>query len=337
MAENENTAQIAEKISADIFKVFHWELYAQKNSNFACVLDEHKNDKGVKKVTHPGDVVFYYLDPYLNKLVCLHTDLKSYKKSTIQAKKIRDALMSLAMTVECAQLSPGWSKKFLKDPTQSHEIRGLLFVANHDNKAVEKFSHYLGGISKSALPVAKGQILHILGPLEISLLYSVASDIKLSVADKKINANYRFFYPDLTLWKRQVVDDNRTGATVEMLLAPYFILRHTSIYNEKREEITQGGSVVYYSRKGETVEEFVYLLDCLSRYQLINSREQIKIRAFHRERSLEMKNNFDKAKLQYCRMWGFEGDRESEISDITIDAIQGTLPNYVPDEIGWHE
>lgn len=337
MAENENTAQIANKISADIFKVFHWELYAQNNANFECVIDTHKNENGKSKITHPGDVVFFYFDPYLNKTIYLHTDLKSYKKSTIQAKKIRESLSSLAMTVECAHISPGWPKKFLAHDKHPYEVRGLLFVANHDNKATTRFGELLANISKVHLPVAKSQIIHVLGPVEISALYSIATDIKLGIQDKKISAAYRFFYPDLTLWKRHATDDKRTGATIEMLLAPYFILKHLAVKDEKEVELERAGSIVYYSREGGTVEEFVYLLDCLSRYQLVNSREQIRIRASHRERSPELKNNFDKAKRRYCEMWGFEGDRELEIMDISIDGIQQTLPNYVPDEIGWRQ
>ena len=335
MAENENTAQIANKISADIFKVFHWSIYAQNNANFECVHEEHKNENNQKKKTHPGDVVFYYFDPYINRTVYLHTDLKSYKKSTIQAKKIREALSSLAMTVECAHISPGWPKKFLADDGHPYEVRGLLFVANHDNKATARFSQLFSGISKVNLPIAKSQILHVLGPLEISSLFSIATDIKLSILDKKISPVYRFHYPDLTLWKRHTPDDERTGATIEMLLAPYFILKHLAVQDEDGKEIERPGSVVYYARRGDTIEEFVYLIDCLSRYQLVNSREQIRIRTYNSDRSPDLKNNFDKAKIKYCQMWGFDGDRELEVMSIPIDGIQQTLPNYVPDEIGW--
>lgn len=337
MSENANIAQIANKVSTDIFKVFHWELHAQNDSNFECVLDSHKNGLGKNKLTHPGDVVFRYFDPYLNKTIYLHTDLKSYKKSTIQKTKIRDAITSLAMTVECAHISASWSKKFLAEEGHPYEIRGLLFVVNHDNKATLRFNELLRGISKTSLSIAKSQILHVLGPIEISSLYSIATDIKLSIADKKISPLYRFFYPDLTLWKRHTPDDQRTGATIEMLMAPYFILKHAAVQDEKGVEIERLGSLIYYARSGETVEEFVYLLDCLSRCQLVNSREQIRIRSSHRERSPEMKNNFDKAKRRYCQMWGFDGDREQEVMSISIDGIQQILPNYVPDEIGWRE
>ena len=334
MAETANISQVANKISNDIFKVFFWEMHSQQDTNFDCVSDDHKTESGAKKLTHPGDVVFHYIDPYLNKRIYLHTDLKSYKKSTLQQTKIRESLKSLAMTVECTVISESWRKKFLPIDHEVYEVRGLLFVANHDGKAVEKFSPLLGGISKTNISVGKGQILHVLGPAEITSLYSIATDIKLAIADKKLSPLYRFFYPDLTLWKRHTADDQRIGATIETLLSPYFILKYPAI-TEVGNTILRPGSVVYYSRDGATVDEFVYLLDSLSRYQLVNSRENIRVVAFKRERSPELKNNFEKAKHRYCNMWRFEGDRAAEVHAITIDAISQISPNYTPDEIGW--
>jgi len=334
MAETANISQVANKIANDIFKVFFWEMHLQQDTNFDCVSDDHKTEGGAKKLTHPGDVVFHYIDPYLNKRIYLHTDLKSYKKSTLQQTKIRESLKSLAMTVECAAMSDSWRKKFLPIDHEVYEVRGLLFVANHDGKALEKFSSLLGGIAKANIPVSKGQILHVLGPPEITSLYSIATDIKLAISDKKLSPLYRFFYPDLTLWKRHTSDDQRIGATIEMLLSPYFILRHPALV-EGGTTLLRPGSVVYYSREGATIDEFVYLLDSLSRYQLVNSRENIRVVAFMRDRSADLKNNFEKAKNRYCKMWGFDGERGAEVQAITIDAISQISPNYAPDEIGW--
>jgi hypothetical protein len=334
MAETANISQVANKISNDIFKIFYWEMHSQKDTNFVCVCDEHKTDSGVKKSTHPGDVVFHYIDPYLNKRVYLHTDLKSYKKTSLQQGKIRESLKSLAMTVECAALSESWRQKFLAIDQDIYEVRGLLFVANHDGKAAENFNPLLKSISKANIPVAKGQIIHILGPTEITSLYSIATDIKLAIADKNLSPIYRFFYPDLTLWKRHTADDQRIGATIEMLLSPYFILKYPALM-EEGNMLLPSGSRVYYSRAGDTVDEFVYLIDSLSRYQLINSRDKIRVISFKRERSSELKNNFEKAKYRYCSMWGFEDSRKEEIMSMTIDALSQISPNYSPDEIGW--
>jgi hypothetical protein len=337
MSETANIAAIAHKVQNDIFNVFFWDLHAQQDSNFDCVHESHVTNTGKQKSTHPGDVVFSYLDPYLNRRIFLHTDLKAYARSTIKQYKIRNALKSLAMTIECAALTDSWRKKFLATDEGPYDVRGLLFVVNHDNKAPTKFRQLLSGISRQQVPVARGQILHVLGPENVSDLYSVATDIKLSIQDRKIAPSYRFLYPDLTLWKRHTAEEERVGATIEMLLSPYFILRHPGLTDEAGHQIQRRGSVVYYSRPGETVEEFVYLLDSLSRYQLVHEKEDLRIRVFCRNRSNDIKNNFDKAKRRYCQMWGFEGGREEEINSITIDSIQQITPNYRADELGWKE
>lgn len=338
MSETANIAFIASKIAKDIFGAFYWNVYPQKDTNFECVFpDKHRTPTDKPKKEHPGDVVFHYIDPYLNKRVHLHTDLKSYGKSTLKISNVRAALNSLAMTVECAEASADWRAKFLENDQESHEIRGLLFVANHDNEAPDKFDEQLSKINRNALEIAKDNTLHVLGPNAISNLFSVASDIKLSVANGEISKFYRFFYPDLTLWKRGRAEDERSAATIETLLSPYFILRHDRVMDE--DDSTQvkqrAGSLVYYSRKGETVDEFVYLIDSLSRYQLVNAKEQIRVRVFNKSRSHQFKNNFEKAKKRYCEAWHFEDGRESEIMDISIDVISQFSPNYSPDEIGW--
>lgn len=337
MAETANIAEVAKKVMYDIFQVFHWEVRPLQDVNFDCKLEHHKSESGKQKTTHPCDVMFYYLDPYLNKIVYLHTDLKSYAKTSLKQKKIREALSSLAMTVECAAISDSWREKFLRDRAEAYEVRGLLFVVNHDNKAPLSFNDQLAKISKQNLPVAKGQILHVLGPREISDLYSIAVDIRLSIQSGQLSQFYRFFYPDQILWKRQVADDVRSAATIETLLSPYFILRHESVKDVDGNVTLRPGSLIYYSRDGATVEEFVYLLDALLRHQLVNAREQIRIRIFNRDRSPNFKSNFDQAKARYSKSWGFEGTREQEIADITIDAINQSNPNYSPDEIGWRE
>ncbi|MDM8356046.1 hypothetical protein [Pandoraea communis] len=339
MSETVNIAFVANKIANDIFSAFFWKVYPKRDSNFSCSNPEkHRTPTDKPKQLHPGDAVFHYIDPYLNKTIYLHTDLKSYGKSSLKISSIRTALNSLAMTVECAETSPDWRKNFSDDNQEPNEVRGLLFVANHDGKAPDDFDERLAKISRHSLAIAKDNILHVLGPSAISSLYSVATDIKLSVANKQISSNYRFFYPDLTLWKRARAEDERNAATIETLLSPYFILKHGKVIGDDGIEIAQKpGSIVYYSRKGETVDEFVYLLDSLSRYQLVNANEQIRIRVFNKDRSNQLKNNFDRAKRRYCDEWGFEEGRESEIMGITIDSINQISPNYSPDEIGWRE
>lgn len=334
MSETRPIADVAVKISSEIFKVFHWELHPKKDSNFDCVHEDHKTESGKKKLTHPEDVVFHYLDPYLNKRVYLHTDLKSYAANTIQPGKVRHALRSLAETVECAAISESWQTKFAVNKKEDYEIRGLLFLANHDGQAVGRLGEIMQSISKVALPVAKSQAIHVLSPEKITDLFAVASDIKLSL-DDTISKRYWFHYPDLTLWKRQVVESAKTPATIEALMSPFFILKHDSI--KKDEGFVHPGSIVYYARAGKTVEEFVYLLDALLRHQLVLDKERVQIRVFCRDASEDIFSNFDQAKHKYCSAWGFHADREQEIMDISLNLVSRLSANYSPAKMGWDE
>jgi hypothetical protein len=339
VAETDNIALIANKIAQNIFGVFFWDLYAQNNSNFECVTpDTHRTPTDHPKKEHPGDVVYHYLDPYLNHRVYLHTDLKSYGKNSLKISKIRAALNSLAMTVECANNSSDWRVKFMQNDQEPHEVRGLLFVSNHDSEAPLLFDETIKKIGKGSIEIARSNMIHVLGPIAITNLFSVATDIRLAIQSKELSQRYRFFYPDLTLWKRLTPDDARTAATVETLLSPYFILKHDKVLEDNGDTVLQRqGSLVYYSRVGDTVDEFVYLLDSLSRYQLVNANEQIRIRMTNRNRSATYKNNFAKAKTKYCDEWKFDEGRAAEIEAITIDSINQISPNYSPDEIGWRE
>lgn len=337
MGETINISEIAEKVSRDIFKAFHWGTHPHKNDNFDCMHDHHKTDTGGKKKSHPGDVVFHYHDPYLDKRIYLHTDLKSYKKNTVRRDNLRNALHSLAWTIECANVSDQWKKRYCVDDSEQYEVRGLLFIANHDGKALEEFDGYYKKVNREAVPIAPNQMIHVIGPKQITNLYSVVTDIKLLKQDHLLPALYHFHYPDLTLWKRQVADDTRVPATIESLMSPYFVLKHGSLPATDEHPELSRGSIVYYSREGDTVEEFIYLLDTLSRAQLFQSREEIRIRVFNPDHSDNFRSNFALAKRKYCNLWRFSEERANEIMNISIDTVQRNCHNYSPATIGWEE
>lgn len=337
MGETVNVAEIAEKISREIFRCFHWEIHSHTNDDFDCVHEHHQKKGGGPKTSHPGDVVFHYHDPYLDKRIYLHTDLKSYQKGTVRREKLKDALDSLAWTTECANDSAQWKSRYCVDPSESFEVRGLLFVVNHDGKAPQEFDHYYSKVNRQAVSLASDQVIYVLSPKRITSLYSVATDIKLLIHDHQLPPKYHFHYPDLTMWKRQVADDTRVAATIETLMSPFFVLKHGSLTATDEYAQVEAGSVVYYSRCGDSVNEFVYLLDGLSRAQLVDARSQIRIRVFGEQGCDNIRSNFEQAKRKYCNMWRFGADRAQEILSISIDTVQRNNHNYTPAKIGWKE
>lgn len=203
MAETANISEIAAKISEDIFQYFHWNIHPLRDQNFPCLNEAHKTLSGGEKKSHPADVVFYYDDPYLGQKIYLHTDLKSYGKGTIKRGTIKSALASLAMTVDCATVSESWRTKYLLDEAEPYEIRGLLFVYNHDKQFTHDFNETLQKTDLTDLPIRSGTYLHVLGTRDINHLYTISNDLIRLLQKQEISKEYSFYYPDMILWKRR--------------------------------------------------------------------------------------------------------------------------------------
>lgn len=330
VSETKNIAEIAEKISKDIFKHFLWETHPKRDDNFSCTNEQHLGETGKPKATHPGDVVFFYEDPYLGKRIYLHTDLKSYAADSITATRLRSALKSLCMTIECAKESPEWRNKYSVDASEPHEVRGMLFIQNHDNGYDKPFYEAINKVDLQALPVAPGSLLHFLGPYDIQRLYSIGNDIIRLKDDGGLPKKYTFYYPDLVMFRRQG-DVWDQPATIESITGPYFIIKHGPADN------IGAGYVIYYNRPGKSPEEFEYFLDSLSRYQMLESDEKIRIRVTDGDAIDDLKSVFQTAKKKYVKAWGFDPAREFILNKIEIDRITSVTSTYNPGDMGWRE
>ncbi|EPG2417749.1 hypothetical protein [Stenotrophomonas maltophilia] len=332
MSETLNIAEVASKISKEIFIRFGWHAQPRQDDNFECLDSSHKGGKSKdkEKKLHPTDVIFSYQDPYADRRIYLLTDLKSYKADSIKYGKIRSALQSLAMSVECAQHSADWKTKFAIDQGESHDVRGLLFVHNHDGGYAKKFIEELKKVNVRTLSMRDGVTLHYFGPDDISRLYRIAVDIKLLMADGEMSAGYTFYYPDLMLARRSggMWDQQ---ATVEVLAGPFVVIRYPST------DVVSGGYVIYYNRAGGTQQEFEYLIDCLSRFQVLESCSKIVIRMAGDDVNDDYKSNFHGAVQNYARAWGFDSTRKAQLSSIFIDRIQQLRSAYNPGDCGWRD
>ncbi|MGB4118286.1 MAG: hypothetical protein WBK51_17220 [Polaromonas sp.] len=330
MAETVNIGEIATKLSAEIFESFLWKAHPKHEENFPCINPEHLTDgpKPKQKASHPGDVVFFYQDPYLGKRVYLHTDLKSYGKDSIGTVKLRAALQSLSMTIECARHSTEYRTLYSIPDDIDHEIRGLLFVHNHDGKFKASFDEVVGKTDLSTLHIAPHVYLHFLGPRDIDRLYSIANDLIRLKGQKTLPDQYSFYYPDLVMWRRHG-DVWDQPATIEALTAPYFIVKYPSA------EKSSSGYLIYYNRQGASVPEFEYFLDSLSRYQMLEPDELIRIRIVHQDPDINYKSNFLAAINKYAKAWGFEPKRTQILEDIKIEPITAVVTSYSAGDIGW--
>jgi hypothetical protein len=123
-------------------------------------------------------------------------------------------------------------------------------------------------------------------------------------------------------------DISHPSATIESLTGPYLIIKHKECENTKQ------GYIIYYNRAGSTVEEFEYFLDSLSRFQMLEPDQSIKVRVLNSSEA-DLKSKFDQAKQRYARAWGFLEEREQIVRDISISRVTAVASTYNPGEIGW--
>jgi hypothetical protein len=346
LSETENIAKMAEIVSLNILSHFKWNKIDLYNTNFDCKKStEHsKRDNS----THPVDVVFHYLDPYTGKRVLFNTDLKSYASGSITVTKIRSALKSLAKTLECARLSKQWQERFAQFD-EPKDIRALLLTYNHtgdfDKEFYTKFFYKKKDETKqiidpASLPLKKNQLLHIIEPIQIVYLNTVITDLNSLISSRKFphfdENKHWFFYPDLYLHKTHFNKYER-AASIEMLSSPFLIIGHDEVLNHSGSIVEPAGFVVYYNGRGETVDEFVYLLDTLSRNQILDSSSIIKIRCTHHEKNSDIVTQFKNAIRKYSAAWGFDDYKNKRLAEIeeNFETVTQTKQLLCEINLGW--
>lgn len=347
-------AEIADKISKELFRWFKWDRVPLKDRNFVCVKQQkHPHPNKKQEHTHPVDIVFEYLDPYLNQRILFNTDLKSYKKASITPPNIRGALKSLAQTIDCARVSPEWRQRY--DKTGDSEIRGLLFVYNHDAEYDSNFGTFLippkaktesdgssevKALNADSLPLEAGQMIHLVEPRTIAYMSTILSDVSRLHTDGKFpKLNYHFFYPDLKLHKAHS-DKNFRPATIEMITGPFLIVEHDEVikYDESdrtSKELFGPGYVIYYNRTGKTHLEFMYLFDVLSGYQILDGASILRIRVAHPTPHSELRSNFKRAIEMYIHDWGFDEYKRNRLEAIELEILNVQKHSFSQQDIGW--
>ncbi len=327
MSETGNIEKLAKIVSKDIFKWFKWNTCLPKDEDWGCESDHHG------KRTHPSDVVFYYNDPYSGDTKYLNTDLKSYAAGSITKSSLTKALKSLAMSVECANISDSWQSKFLLDDVGFGDVSGMLFIYNHDNAYDKDFHSEFEKVDFKEIPVADNNELVVMGPDLIQRLCDVVSDMKMLRSDDgdilfPSPKDYTFFYPDL-IRARRCGDEWNKPATIEALTSPWLIIKHRS------GEEFKSGFVIYYHESGETVDEFIYLIDAMSHYQMFSGDYSIRVR-FTKAYSTA-NTNFEKAKHEYLKMWGNDEGRKKQMANIEVERITNFTKSFNPMEIGMRD
>ena len=149
-------------------------------------------------------------------------------------------------------------------------------------------------------------------------------------AKKELPEDYTFYYPDLMLHRRHG-DIWGQAATIEALTAPYLIIKH------RVAKSTGPGYVIYFNRPAAEPPALEYFLDSLSRYQMLESEERIRLRCTGSEDIDDLLSRFETAKQRYTKAWGFDPARIEILSKIEVSSVTSVTDNFNPGTTGWRE
>ena len=274
MGETANIAEMAKRVSDDIFEIFGWERRGPLDENFECCKDhrakatddETTTTAGKKIKTHPSDIVFRYDDPYTNAASYLTTDLKSYGEESITKTTLGKPLKSMCQAIDCANVSEDFQQRYISGEDRWH-VHGLLFVYNHDGFfRPEEFTKLVANATPANLRAPRDRRVFVLGPGDIAHLHSVARDLMVYRGNHlNRGATYRWFTPDLIIRKSRTTSFGK-AAPIETLLGPWQIagIVHADQPQPSRLRL-------YYRCRGTpNVEEFEYLIEFLFRHRLLD-------------------------------------------------------------------
>lgn len=275
MAETGNIAEMAKRITDDIFGIFGWERRGALDENWACSKDhkpkpteanESSSDMAAEPKTtktHPSDIVFRYDDPYSDAATYLTTDLKSYAGNSITKSSIGKALRSLCYAVDCANVGE-FQDRYVSGDERWH-AHGLLFVYNHaGDYDRNKFTSLIRDATPANLRAPKNGRVFVLGPDEIAHLHAVARDLKVHRGEHA-GAEFSWFTPDLINRKSRSPSFGQ-AAPIEMLLGPWQIAG-VKLPGQPNPSLLR---LYYRCRDTATIEEFEFLIEFLFRHRLLD-------------------------------------------------------------------
>jgi len=321
MAETINITKMAERLSTELFNDFHWERVGPANANWECA-DEHHSEK-----THPSDVVFYYDNPYALSRTYVTCDLKSYAISSITKSAIAIAATRLARSLSCAENSADWQNRYLHQNV-SAEICALLFVYNHDGDYDSNFQNLVSSIDYQKLEVPPGSKLFVLGPKDIFWLNNVRYDIVYMRGKGELPPKQKcaFHYPNLVR-KKNVQPEKAKAATLEMLTGPWIIMEYQPLTGAVRR-----GFLIYYRPRGERIEEFLYLIDHILHYQILDEDTDVHIKTIAPDPNSH--SRFARAIDQYVHEHAAGEELKQRLERIKFSEISNLRLKFSEDQIG---
>jgi hypothetical protein len=290
-------AEIANRISSEIFSRFGWKRVGPKDHNFkAFDVVEPKSAPGKEaegeeaeekpasvegpmvERDFPADVVLGYTDPYSGETIFIHFDLKSYAESSLKAGTTRKTLKSLARCIRVAENSSDWRQKFAATTT-NYSIHGALFVYNHDNKAPGRVDEFIAKLNSHSVPVPEKKRLYVFTPRRINYLLTLLNDRNTMIAEslmpKDTEGEVNVYYPYGVRAKPQ--KPLLPHATAEQLLGPVLVFHYQ--YKAKPDR----GYIVYYDGPGSSVDEYLFLFEMFFKRGFMTEDGAVHLRLINAE------------------------------------------------------
>ncbi|USE36859.1 hypothetical protein [Endozoicomonas sp. SCSIO W0465] len=93
--------------------------------------------------------------------------------------------------------------------------------------------------------------------------------------------------------------------------------------------------MIYYNKCGSTHNEFLYLFDTLSKYQILDSEYSIRLRVAHSKYHPDIRSNFRNAIQTYAKAWGFDDTKLEKLNRIEFNVIETRKTRFSQVELGW--
>lgn len=109
-------------------------------------------------------------------------------------------------------------------------------------------------------------------------------------------------------------------------------------FNEQKgivDERFPAGYLIYYNKPGKSAEEFIYFLDILSGYQILDGEQKIRIKFAHAESAQDIKSNFDRAIQLYIREWGSDQYKFKKLKEIEADVVSLSKYSFSRVQLAW--
>ena len=181
------------------------------------------------------------------------------------------------------------------------------------------------------------------GKLELlgQALNSLCKDLKLLEVDKKVaDPDHRGFYqPDKQIQYQKLAhsDHYRVPLLLDQLTSDTIIVRYDiNQLDDGNYESGKEGFIVYYSDTGENVDEFIYLIDTLFTYQIIDRAVKIDIRLMspHQHAFPNLERAIHEYSLLVSSSESIANFIKDRLSVLEISSFDRVVPTYFATELG---